>query len=170
MSKPFRWIGPGIFTDFVDGKAFAAVEGEVVRDHTIDPEKLDSWVKAGTAEYINLAENMGNKLGGSKKSDESKREAEALQRAKDQTDANTRLAVISEIRELIRSPLFTDADRAEFEKEIPTVPADHIAEVLENAKRELELRQKAAQDLVGSGEGAGPKGDGAKDHTKKDRK
>jgi len=179
MSKIFRWLGPGTLTDFIgkppravehmgrrdDGRG-KVIEGDIVRESTVDPAKLDAWVKTGTAEYINLAEKVVDKLGGSKQSDESKKESERLQAIADQAAASARLTILSEIRKTMASPLFTQLEREDAEKGILDIPAEKLTYALEATKRELDRRQKAAgRKTRGSGladpatplEGAGPK-------------
>lgn len=167
--KAFRWNGPGTLTDFV-GKPPKAVEhlgrredargkiveGDIVREHTVDPKKLDEWVKAGMAEYVNLAQNVADKLGGSKQNEESKRESEHLQAVADQADVTVRLASLSEIRRVMNHTLFTDAERAAAEKEFPSIPSSRLPEVLADTKAELERRQKAEETkTAGAAHGRG---------------
>ncbi len=141
MSKVFRWLGPGVLTDRVGGQAVQhmgrregpdgkLIDGDIVREHTVDPKKLAAWVKAGLAEYVNLAENAVDSLRGGKQSEESARGGQQVQAAQDQADAAARLAALAKLRRTLSGPLFSDEDRKKAEEKFAELEPARIRDAL----------------------------------------
>jgi hypothetical protein len=141
VSKPFRWKGPGVFTDSVNGKAFQAGEGDIVHEHTVALEKLEQWAKAGIVEFVNLVENVVSSLEGKKPDDE---DTKRLQANADRTNAVLRLTTLGELRILLADRVFTDAERAEFESEQGAMSIEDLQRTLESTQAEHKRRLGAA--------------------------
>jgi hypothetical protein len=137
VSKPFRWKGPGVFTDTVNGKAFQAGEGDIVHEHTVALEKLEQWAKAGIVEFINLVENVASRLEGKNPDDE---DTKRLQANADRTNAVLRLTTLGELRILLSDRAFTDAERAEFESEQGAMSIEGLQRALESTQAEHKRR------------------------------
>jgi hypothetical protein len=141
VSKSFRWKGPGVFTDFINGKAFQAGEGQIVHEHTVAPEKLAQWVKDGIAEFVNVVENIADRIGGQKPDDE---DTKRLQAAHDQVNATLRIKVLGELRLLLLDRAFTDAERSDAERDIETTGIEDLQRALESTQAEHKRRLSIA--------------------------
>lgn len=139
MSKSFRWKGPGVFTDFINGKAFQAGEGQIVHEHTVHPEKLAQWVKDGVAEFVNVVENVADRLKGDKPTDDA--DTAHLQAAHDQANAIIRIKVLGELRLLLLDRAFTDAERQEAEADLEKMSTEDLSSALDSTRAELKQRQ-----------------------------
>lgn len=175
MGKAFRWIGEGVLKDIVGGRVVVhmgrrldatghVLEGEIVREHTIDAAKLDAWVKDGRAEYVNLVENVVDKVGGSKPSAESERESAIHQQSANHTEAAVRVQALGDLRR-ITDDLDADA-RGIAEMELAETATADITAFLDLAQRERDKRRPGADKPKGRGkkpadtdlDGAGPGG------------
>lgn len=161
MSKAFRWIGDGVLKDVVGGRVVVymgrridatghVIEGEIVRNHTIDDAKLESWVKAGRAEYVGAIENVVDKVTGAVAktngtSAESEREASVHQRAADHTDAVLRQRALADLRLVIASEAFDDDDRNLLEMEFAEVPTARLRDLIDTTTRERDRRLDTAK-------------------------
>ena len=160
MGKAFRFIGEGVLKDSVNGRVVVymgrrtdangrVIEGEIVRNHTIDAAKLDDWVKQGRAEYVNVVENVVDKVTGSKPSAEAEREAEIHQATAAHTDARMRLQALADLRLIIASPVFDDSDRELAEMELGEVPTAGLRAYLNTCVRERDRRLDAKPKAKG---------------------
>lgn len=160
MGRAFRYIGPGVLKDIVEGKVIVhmgrradaaghVIEGEIVRNHTIADAKLDAWVKDGRAEYVNVVENVVDKVTGGpasgKPSPEAARESAIHQQTADHTDARMRMQALADLRTVMASAVFDDDDRKIAEMELAEAPTVSLPLVIDATTRERDKRIDAAK-------------------------